>query len=133
MPYQTLQLNGDFGLDVEIEFSEIVQDYGGGFVDILRTGHTDGQNFYRLVYNVLPDSQGQHVTDPEDMVDKPKATYLWDFYVKRKQGDPFFYVKDPRTGLDVLVRFVDRRLSFNLFGVKLFSSRIFLAQVRPRP
>lgn len=133
MPYQTLKLLGNFGLDVEIEFSEIVHQYGGGVVDILSTGHSDGQLFYRLVYSALPDAQGQFVLDDESMTNKAKATYFWDFFVNRKKGDPFFYVKDPRTGANVLVRFVERRLSFNLFSLKLFSSRIYLAQVRVRP
>ena len=129
--YQTLKLTGDFDLQVEIEFEEIQRYYGSGYDTTVRTGHSAGVLHFKLVYKVLSGSQGQKIHDDESGTDKAPADYVWDAFVNRKADGQPFYIKNPRTGTDVLVKFTDRRLSFTLFAVKLFSSGITLRQFRP--
>ena len=131
MPTQTLQIIGNFSPEIEIEFAEIVRDYGDGYDSTVRVGHSDGQLHFRLVYNVLPGAQGQSILDPETSTNKSQADYLWDFFVKRKQDGEPFLVKNPRTEANVLVKFAESRLSYTLFAVKLFSTGIRLKQYRP--
>lgn len=130
MPTQELLLTGDFDLQVEIEFAEIPRNYGSGHETVLRGGHSDGNLGYKLVYKTLSNSGGQAITDPEDSTAKAPARYVWEFFVRRKQDQAAFNVKDPRTGTDVLVKFAERKLSYTLFAVRLFSSGISLKQYR---
>lgn len=131
MPTQTLKLTGDFDLQVEIEFEEIVRNYGSGFDTTLTTGHSDGQLHFKLTYKVLSGSQGQKIHDDESGTDKAPADYVWDFFVARKKDKQPFYILNPRTGTNVLCKFSERRLSFTLFAIKLFSTGISLHQFRP--
>lgn len=131
MPTQTLQIIGNFSPEIEIEFEEIRRDFGSGYDANLRVGHTDGQLRFRLVYNVLPGAQGQTILDPETSTNKTQADYLWDFFVKRKQDGQPFYVKNPRTDANVLVKFSESNLTYTKFAVKLFSTGIRLHQYRP--
>lgn len=130
MPTQELLLTGDFDIQVEIEFGEIERNYGKSYSTVLRTGHTDGDLGFKLVYKTLANSSGQAITDPEDSIAKAPARYVWEFFVRRKQDGAAFNVKDPRTGNLVLCKFAERKLSYTLFAVRLFSSGISLKQFR---
>lgn len=130
MPTWELLLTGDFDLVEEIEFGEIERNYGKSYSTILRTGHSDGDLSFKLTYKTLSNSGGQAITDPEDSTAKAPARYVWEFFVRRKQDGAAFNVKDPRTGSLVLVKFAERKLSYTLFAVRLFSSGISLKQFR---
>lgn len=130
MPTQELLLTGGFGIEVAIEFGEIERNYGKSYSTVLRTGHTDGDLSFKLTYDILANSGGQAITDPEDSIAKAPARYVWEFFVRRKQDGAAFNVKDPRTGNLVLVKFAEKKLSYTLFAVRLFSSGITLKQFR---
>lgn len=130
MPTQELQITGDFDLQVEIEFGEVERNYGKSYSTVLRTGHTDGDLSFKLVYKTLSNSGGQAITDPEDSIAKAPARYLWEFFVRRKQDGEPFNVKNPRTGALVLVKFAEKKLSYTLFAVRLFSTGLSLKQFR---
>ncbi len=130
MPTYELQITGDFDLQEEIEFAEIVRNYGSGHDTVLRGGHSEGNLSFKLVYKVLSNSGGQAIVDPRDSVAKPPARYLWETFVWAKQNNAALNVKDPRTGNLVLCKFAERKLSYTLFAVRLFSSGISLKQYR---
>lgn len=132
MPTPELKITGGFSPDVEIGFAEIIRNYGDGYDTTVRTGHSQGQLRYRLVFPTLASSAGQTIVDDEDGgTAKPTAIYLWDFFVRRKQDGAPFYIKDPLTESLVLVKFSDRKMSFSKFAVRLFTTGINLHQYRP--
>ena len=127
----TLQILGNLGLDVGIRFAEIQRDFGDGHDRNELVGNSQGQLFYSLVFNVLPDRVTHTVTDPEDGdTVKSYANYLWDFFVRRKQDGLPFDITDPRTGLTVSVKFVDTELTYRLFSRKIYSTGLKLKQHR---
>lgn len=130
MPIYELQITGDFDLVEEIEFAEIVRNYGSGHDTVLRGGHSDGNLSFKLVYKTLSNSGGQQITDPRDSVAKAPARYLWETFVWAKQNNAALNVKSARTGSLVLVKFAERKLSYTLFAVRLFSTGIALKQYR---
>jgi len=130
MPLQRLKILGQFDLECAIEFAELERDYGDGYDSTVRVGHSEGLKTYRLVYKALPQTQGQSILDDETMTQKKQADYLWDFFVKRKQDGEAFIIKDPRTETDIDVKFAERRLSYQMFALKLYSTGIALREWR---
>lgn len=129
MPTQTFQVPSQLQLEVAIEFAEIVRDYGDGYDDNVLVGHSDGQLFYRLVWNSLPDRTTHTVTD-EDAATVTWADYIWQFFINRKQDGEAFNITDPRSGSTVLVKFVERRLTYNMIHTSVFTTGILLRQHR---
>lgn len=128
---QTLQVLGSYGMELDIEFAEIVRDFGDGYDDNVLVGNSSGEKFYRLVLEFLPDGTDQlSVVDPEDSLTKSYADYIWDFFVRRKQDGEAFNITDPRDGATVLVKFAESRLSYQFLTYKLFGSGLLLRQHR---
>ncbi len=137
MSTQTLKIIGSYGASVGIEFQEITRRYGSGYDQNDLTGPTDGTLVVRLNYDFLPDDGSLTVTDPENANAVTNwSVYLWKFFVRRKQDDEAFNVTiiDPSVGgtteLTELFKFVDRRMDFNWFSYKLYSTGLELRQWR---
>lgn len=140
MPTQSLLIYPSFGYGVDLVVDEISKDYGSGYDNSILVGHSEGLLFYRLRYDFLHYGTDQlSVLDPEDSVTKNWPSYLFAFYLRRKLDGEAFNIKydtdkfnlvQPTTGTSLLVKFVDKRLSFENVTFKLYSSGVLLRQYR---
>ena len=110
MPTQTFQLIGQLGSEYEIAFARLDFDYGDGYEQSVIVGHSSGQEFVTLVFNVLSNRSAQNITDPEDSVSKTREKYLIDFFTRRQVDGAAFNVTTTR-GDTLLVTFAEARLN----------------------
>src|SRR5262245_38694195 len=126
---QSLQLIGQIGSEYELEFAEIVRDYGDGRDDSVLVGHSEGQEFVTLIFNALTDRSGDTISDPEDSTTKTRMKYLIDFFTRRKVDGEAFNVTTTREQT-LLVKFADRSLTAKNIGRKAYSVGIRFRQHR---
>ncbi|MGE0133035.1 MAG: hypothetical protein AB7U82_33580 [Blastocatellales bacterium] len=81
---------------------------------------------WRLVYTALPNSASPSITDPEDLVVKSWARYVWDFTRRRIEDGATFTIKDFRTEATATVKLMQDsiklvgRSPYLFGGVELF-------------
>lgn len=115
MPTQTFQLIGQLGSDYELAFSRLNFDYGDGYEQSVIVGHSDGQEFINITFNVLSNRAASNITDPETSTIKTPEQYLIDFFKRRMADGEAFNVTTTR-GATLLVTFADSKLNINRFG-----------------
>jgi hypothetical protein len=88
-----------------------------------------GVRGWQLVYRVLPATlDGPVQTDSGDI--ESRAHYVWNFYQARKGGSTkSFLITCPLERKNYLVEFSDSQLTFQMFGIRLYSSGVGLIQV----
>lgn len=125
--YERLQLLGSFGLDFDHEFSYLEFPYPDGRDESLLTGNPDGVVRARLVYNVLPQSQDQHVVWQGEAVSE--AEYVYKFFLKHMTpAKKPFILPHPMTRQDLLWVFDVNKVGFKLFAAYLWESGLPLRQ-----
>lgn len=128
-PYR-LKYLGNFNCTVTRRFAELVHSLGDGFEKAALTGHSQGQDFFILTYETLPQTQGGKILDEETSTLMFKADYVWTFFKRRKQDQQPFTITHPITRTDVLAKFDEPELTYSLFLAKFYSSGIRLRQHR---
>lgn len=128
-----LQALGSFGAVVSISFDEIVRDYGGGYDTTELVGPTAGLIYLRLQLDFLDDSGQLTVVDAENANAVTNwSQYLWKFFIRRKQDGAAFNVAftDPDDGMSRTdtFKFMESRLDYTWFNVKLYSTGLTLRQ-----
>ena len=127
-----LQEIGSFGLTCDIEFSILEIDYGDGYDDSALIGSSLGTRSWRFLYKVLPGTMDSPVQVGAATL-QSRADYIWDFFCRRKaEGNGSFTLTCPRDGKRYLAKFVDHKLSYEMFMTKLFSSGLSIKQRRER-
>lgn len=128
--YEQLELLGSFGLEEEISFDFLEADYGDGYEDSALIGSAAGLRAWRLKYNVLPGTL-DNAPEAGPLSMQSRADYLWDFFCQRKaEGNKPFIITSLRDGQQYLVKFVEHKLTYTMFMVKLFSTGLSLRQRR---
>lgn len=109
MPTQTFQLIGQINSEYELAYARLDFDFGDGYEQSVIVGHSAGQEFVTLVFNVLSNRSAQNILDPEDATNKTPEKYLIDFFKNRMVDGAAFNVTTTR-GDTLLVTFADSRL-----------------------
>lgn len=114
-----------------IEFTELENDLGNGYYSQVLYGSNTGLRSWRLRLpklaglSVLPNTVTSVSGAPVS-----REQYVWDLYCETKvTGSPFVY-QSQRNGQYYLVRFADKKLSYEKMKVQLYSTGIELKQVR---
>lgn len=109
MPTQTFQLIGQPGSDYELAFARLEFNFGDGYEQAVIVGHSSGQEFATLTFNVISNRSAQNLTDPEDSTNKTPEKYLIDFFTRRMVDGEAFNVTTTR-GDTLLVTFAQDTL-----------------------
>jgi hypothetical protein len=121
---------GSFGLTCDIAFSILEIDYGDGHDDSSLVGSSLGTRSWKLVYKTLPGTMDSPVQVTDALLES-RADYLWNFFCRRKaEGNSSFILTCPRDGKRYLAKFVEHKLSYEMFATKLFSSGLSIQQRR---
>jgi len=133
LPYEELQLTGDFGLVEGILIEGIRHNQGAGFYRSILTGSRAGNRYWNLVYKVLPDTLDSPVERNPATIEA-RATYLWEFFCRHKTGyveiDRPFVIRDLATDKRFLVVSEGWTYERELFATRLYSSQLKLRYVR---
>lgn len=129
--FERLDLSGLNLTETSIDFAGTIlsADYGSGYEDTAVVGLAARE--WVLEAAVLPDTdeyliQGGHGIET-------RAAYLWNFYVRHMEaGRRPFWVRDQKDGRDYLVKFLDERLTYEVFTAVLYSAGLQLRQRRVR-
>ena len=130
--YERLQYIGSFGLTCEIGFDILEAEFGDGYDASALVGSDQRLRGWRLVYKVLTGTMDSPIQVNVSELES-RADYLWNFFQRRKvEGNSSFIITCPRDGKDYLAKFVDHKLSYEMFATKLFSSGVVLQQRREK-
>jgi hypothetical protein len=128
--YEVLEEVGDFGFTADVAFDILEADYGDGYEDAALVGSSDGLRSWQLMYKALPGTI-QNAPEAGPLSMQSRADYLWDFFIRHKAaGNKPFLITCLRDGQQYLAKFVEHRLSYQMFMVKLFSTGVQLRQRR---
>ena len=111
---ETFQLIGQLGSDYELAYARLDFDFGDGYEQSVIVGHSSGQEFVNLTFNVISNRAAQNITDPEDSISKTPEKYLIDFFRRRMVDGEAFNVTTTR-GDTLLVTFAESRININRF------------------
>ena len=127
--FQKLQYIGNFGLGLGIEFAIIEQNMGDGYDYSILVGSSAGLRSWQLKLSVLPLNMDKAVFVGTERVSL--ADYIWNFWCDRKrEANSSFIITDPKDGKDYLAKFVEHKLSYEMFMTRLFSTGLALQQRR---
>lgn len=128
MPYEELQERGMYGIQESIDFAVLEADLGDGYDRSALVGSSLGTREWKLTWSALPQS-GETVS--YNGATLFRADYLWEFYSQRmREGNSSFIIQSPVTNQKYLAKFIDKRLTYELFSLKLFSTGISVKQRR---
>lgn len=131
--FERLLFQGDFGWTEEIEFQVLEADYGDGYDDGALIGSTEGTRSWKLTYKVLHSGINATPGEPAIFSAQSKATYLWNFFCRQmSQGNKSFIIRSLKDGKDYLAAFVDKKLSYEMFASRLYTTGVQLKQRRER-
>lgn len=131
MNIETLDTTGFLMNNVRVKYALLVADFGDGFESGAIIGNLDGQRFWSMKIDVVPDD----TTSGAGLIEgETRAEYLWNFFQRSKAAanQPFWFLhQEPGQGEQLfLASFIDDELSFDILCAKIYSSGLQLKQRR---
>lgn len=123
------QLIGQIGSSYALDFARLEFDYGDGHQQSALVGHSDGQEFMTIEFNVLSNRSAQNITDAEDSTAKTPEKYVIDF-VKRRAGDGASFTVTTTRGDTLSVRLAEYRVEFQRIGGNISKATLRVKQAR---
>jgi len=132
MSFETLDQTGFKFEATAVEFAQLSANFGGGYEATSLIGLASGLREWNIRIAALPD-MAEHTIETVAYGIQTRADYLWDFYVRQQAaGNKSFWLVDVREELKYLVKFVETKLTYEVFTATLYAASLRLRERRER-
>lgn len=102
-PFEALAICPDKTLDRDHSFDVLLFDLGGGYEPEVLTGHSEGTLEISFAFSHLTNTvSGSLILEDGTLI--TRALYFADFMKRHKSAGRAFFIKEPLTGRDILVK-----------------------------